>query len=102
MPGLVSLGLRHRIEEPFATNLLVNEHVQFAIGRPTPSKGHRENKALLKLPQLAHGSQTVTLLLVHLLSSMEALPFSMHKRCPLLLIMDPEVVLLMNLLTALW
>ena len=36
---------------------------------------HRVYEVLQKLPRLAHGSQTFTVLLFHLLSTMETLPF---------------------------
>ena len=44
MPGLGSPGQRHRMEECFATSLLMCWHLEFSIGRPTPSKGHRVGK----------------------------------------------------------
>ena len=40
MSGRGSPGLGHRIEELFATGLLMISHLEFAIGRPTPSRGH--------------------------------------------------------------
>ena len=48
MPGLGSPGLGHRIEKLFATRLLMIWHLEFAIGRPTPSKGHREHEVLFE------------------------------------------------------
>ena len=41
--------------------------LEFEIGRPTPSKGHRGCEVLFKQQQLAHVSQTWTLSLFHLL-----------------------------------
>ena len=45
-PGLDSPGLGHRIEELLATGLLMIWHLDFAIGRRTPAKGHRVHEAL--------------------------------------------------------
>ena len=52
-------GLGHRIEDLFETGLLVFGHLGFAIGRPTHPNGHWVYEVLEKLPQLAHGSQTL-------------------------------------------
>ena len=41
LPGLGSPGVGHRIGKLFAAGLLMRWHLEFAIGRPTPSKGHR-------------------------------------------------------------
>ena len=64
-----------RIEEIIATVLLIIRHLEFAFGRPTPSKVHRVYEVLWKLPHVAHGSQACTLPLFHLQSRMETLPF---------------------------
>ena len=45
-----------------------------AISRPTPAKGRRVYEFVLQVPQLAHGSQTCTLSLFYLESSMDTLP----------------------------
>ena len=54
MLGLDYPGLGYRIEDFVATGLLVVGHLGFAIGRPTPSKGHREHEVVEKLLQVAH------------------------------------------------
>ena len=71
MPSQGSPGFEHRIEELLATCLLLIWRLAFAIGGPTPSKGHRVYEVLLKLPQLAHGPQTWTLHSFHLKAMME-------------------------------
>ena len=43
--------------------------LEFAIGRPTPSKGHRVYEILWNLPQWARASQTCTLSRFHLQST---------------------------------
>ena len=66
MLGLDSPHLCHRFVELYTTRLLMIWHLEFAIGPPTPSKGHRVYEVLLQWPQLAHGSQTCTLSLFRL------------------------------------
>ena len=89
MLGLGSLCSGHRIEELSVTDLLMRWYLEFAIGCPTPSKGHRVCEVLLKLPQMAHGSQTCTLSLFHVLSKMETLPSSVHKGSPFVRTVKP-------------
>ena len=58
--SLDSPGMGHRIEELFATSLLVLGHLGSAIGRPTPVLESRKQNVLEKLPQLEHRSKNRT------------------------------------------
>ena len=68
-----------------------------AISRPTPAKGRRVYEFVLQVPQLAHGSQTCTLSLFYLESSMDT-P-STRWSSPFLRTINPKMALLVNLPT---
>ena len=73
MPGLGSFR--------FATGLVMCWHLEFAIGRPTPVNGHRVYEVLPKMPQLAHGFQTCTsMMLPAFINDDRSSPFFSHNK----------------------
>ena len=76
MPGLDSPGWGHRV---------------------TPSRGHWVDEFLQELPQVAHGSQTSTLSVFHILSTMETLPSPLIGLAHFFALITPEMALPANL-----